>query len=339
MSHNVNTNQQKSHHDKLIAEANEFSTVTFPLQTFHLDSLVRQSCLKVLRKVKDEGNLRMLSYMIQAYPNCPQEIINEIFIQHVCNGSIEAVKLLLENQHLVHKPNIHYHDDLALEYSIRKNNLPMAKLILEFHTTPSKHKFLPLVTKQGNIEMLKLLLSSGANLHVNSEDALRRACSAEKAKVVKFLLQIGAQVSFNTFLAAVSTNNTNIVKLLLPHSLPDPPQFSYKSLALFNASMKGNITLVAEMMKHRIDQTLLSRVDLECIARAGQHDIVLLLARKDVLDKLKHESSCMISINFVSGLMSWTCTMYVYFIVMFEVEVLGAIFGFAMFMLWLEPAT
>ncbi len=115
---------------------------------------------------------------------------------------------------------------------------------------------LHIACKNGNTEVVKLLLEHGANVNQQNENGqtpLRTACIYANSDVVQILLKHGADIASINFehsenLAllcdACKNGNTEVVKLLLEHEADFNIKDSFNSTPLLIACTKGNAEIV-----------------------------------------------------------------------------------------------
>jgi len=76
--------------------------------------------------------------------------------------------------------------------------------------------------KAGNLDMAKLLLDNGADVHARDDDALRYASLNGHTDIVKLLIDNGADIhacNDDALILASYYGHTEVVKLLMPYYL------------------------------------------------------------------------------------------------------------------------
>ena len=164
-------------------------------------------------------------------------------------GHIEIVKLLLDSGA---KPTEGRCDGGVLIRSHEEYTLHVVELIRYHEENP-----LHVAAATGNVEIVKLLLDSGAE----PTAGLRAAVQAGHIEIVKLLLDNGADPTAG-FIAAVGAGHIEIVKLLLD-SGADPTEGrcdggarirSHEEYPLHVAAATGNVEIVKLLLTHtRID--------------------------------------------------------------------------------------
>mmetsp|Transcript_14441 Transcript_14441/g.18155 ORF Transcript_14441/g.18155 Transcript_14441/m.18155 type:complete len:296 (-) Transcript_14441:214-1101(-) len=243
-------------------------------------------------KRKEHQLLDLLGKVFFYYPNCPNLVTNTLLVQAVNIGCISSTRYLFNAPNVINKPDPNFKNNLALEIAVQQSYSLIAEVLLENGANVGARNFLSNAAYRGDIEMVKTLTESDTNIiHKDNDYALRRSVAAGQAEVVKFLLEKGASVSLNTFTLAAINGHLDIIKVLLPHNPPDPPNISYTSLALYNAAVKGFTEIVEELVKNGITQHTLNEEKLEKIARDGHKKILTLLNREDVWGKVQSQSN------------------------------------------------
>ena len=143
--------------------------------------------------------------------------------------------------------------------------------------------------KNGNIDLVKKMLSYGADVNVKTNyesTALHWASIYGHTEIVKLLLEHGADVNVkdkygNTPLYYVSRNgHTEIVKLLLEHGADANAKDNDGDTPLRCASVYGYTEIVKLLLEYGADvnaKTNDGRTALHCASRGGHTEIVKLL--------------------------------------------------------------
>lgn len=121
---------------------------------------------------------------------CDRALHWAIHFEHV-----EIVEILLSNNALVD-----YNLGEALKMAIRNGNQDIVKLLIEFKATldysddpedSSEHTPIQLAAKEGEIEIIELLLNTGMDIHLDEDQILETAITHHQKETIKRLLQIG----------------------------------------------------------------------------------------------------------------------------------------------------
>lgn len=203
--------------------------------------------------------------------------VNVIYFA-VFYNRIEIVKMLLENRFKVNYAGILYEAvtknyidlvRLLLQYNIcnnidyallatytQTNNIEMFKLLLDLGANVHAVDNNILETNNNvnyNIDMFKLLLNYGVNLHSNNERALKFAYSLNRFEKFRLLLEFGADVHVDNdqlLIDAVKDSKTNFIKILLEFGANVNAQ---KCKALFFAVKNYDIEIVKLLLDHGAD--------------------------------------------------------------------------------------
>ncbi len=118
---------------------------------------------------------------------------------------------------------------LVLKSSIAKNDIITVKEILAQNTLPANNKdYLFECAKRGKLEILKLLVSAGADLHVDNDYAFSLACAHGRIQMVIHLLAnhpICECALYNGFLWSCCNNHYDCMVLVFQYA---PSRFSLR---------------------------------------------------------------------------------------------------------------
>jgi len=114
---------------------------------------------------------------------------NTLLRSAVWKNNIESVKLLLESG-----ADVHVWNDYVLEYASEKGYIEIVNLLLrhgeELHTS----KGLREAVKNGNLDIVKVLIEGGADIHAFKNEALRLAIKNNHNTITKVLVNNGADI-------------------------------------------------------------------------------------------------------------------------------------------------
>jgi ankyrin repeat protein len=149
----------------------------------------------------------------------------------------------------------YYSNNTALHVATKYNRLNIAKLLISYGVDVNYGKIsLKNAIINDNYKMVKLLVSQGADIHVDDDEALRWASLSKDLKIVKYLISKGAKVRvlhrydnyYDILHWAISSNKSrrlNMVKYLIS-------QGAYINTdKLLNSSMKFGHTDVVNFIK------------------------------------------------------------------------------------------
>jgi ankyrin repeat protein len=149
------------------------------------------------------------------------------------SGDIKLVKTLLSTGIDVDSP-FNYGSDTLLLIAVRQGNLNMTEFLLEQKADARRYpRILCAAVMTGNLQLVKLLYDSGArdetrNRYTRSDTALQSAARKGQVEIVKYLLSRGANVnsdagehSGTVLQAAASTGIWDLVELILEHHPTD----------------------------------------------------------------------------------------------------------------------
>lgn len=147
-----------------------------------------------------------------------------------------------------------------LLHAARANNLPMARLLLEFNAQvnlPNNRGMTALMyaARNGNIELVRLLLNKGADVRMRSREgntACEFALNQGHVRVVMLLQEVEAQLA--DFSRAGLINDVETVADLAPVDGQDPAVEkaageSARGDGIFKAILENNITLAKQILQ------------------------------------------------------------------------------------------
>ena len=138
-------------------------------------------------------------------------------LQAVTNGNIEIVRLLL-NHGLDLNEGIENYEETPLIEAIEANQTKMVQFMLEQGADLAENlSSLEIAIKNGNIEIVRLLINYGFTVNEDLIEAIR----ANQTKMVQILLEQGADPNsydfggYTILIMAIVAHNIEIVQLLL----------------------------------------------------------------------------------------------------------------------------
>lgn len=192
-----------------------------------------------LRRASKNGHFEIVKLLLENGVNIHAGKDSALYVSCV-NGHTDIVKLLVEKgadislSGSMNEVNIHFggtnhlgdtHTTSALQQAAYKGHVEITKFLLEIHRQrgefPEKDllsDILGNVAEHGHFEVAKLMLENGADVHYDSDIALRSASDNGEIEIVKLLLQYGADVhaeNDEALRSASGNGETEIVKLLL----------------------------------------------------------------------------------------------------------------------------
>lgn len=205
------------------------------------------ACLKMLLEYGAEPNVATLTEdtALHAAIAAASVPCTEILLKHGAN--VKARK----------------HGDSALSLAV-KNNLPeIARLILRAGADPDEKNSVgetPLCSaaKAGHIELLKILIEAGANVHTvaNSTSAHLMAAASGKYEAIKILLKAGANIFYipphqrSILHQAAENNHTECMRILLAAGADPNAEDSRGDTPLHYAAVRGNASGVSMLIEN-----------------------------------------------------------------------------------------
>ena len=131
--------------------------------------------------------------------------------------------------------DLHTYDDYALRWASKNGNAEVVSLLLNVGANVHARDDYALrwASEKGHVEVVSLLLDDGANVHANDDCALRWASEQGHAEVVSLLLNVGANVNVDDdyVLRLASYNEDVEVCYLFLSSGANPEKCSKEMLA------------------------------------------------------------------------------------------------------------
>lgn len=158
----------------------------------------------------------------------PSNRLEFLLEQGALDSNVKLVQFALENE----TNEIHIDRDLLilnLYEACKNNSLEIVKLLMQRYlkydnnnnirrTFFVREEALHLASERGYTEIVRFLLDSGANIHINDDWALRDACEHGYVETARLLLERGADANAMNVLRKVAKNGpVEIVQLLLEY--------------------------------------------------------------------------------------------------------------------------
>ena len=188
-------------------------------------SAVKYNQLKILKSIINNPNFCFDSEIECVYINETTEI-NDILDNKLCPlciaakyGNYKIVKYLINNNHIKHE--INNVDFLPLCFASKFNKIKIVKYFIKLDKSSLEsydNYALRIACKNGNYKIVKFLINNGANILTNDNYCLRISCKNGWFKIVKLLIREGVDINCkfnNPILLASRYGHCNIIKLLI----------------------------------------------------------------------------------------------------------------------------
>lgn len=109
---------------------------------------------------------------------------------------------------------------LTLEDATKKGDIVTVKVKLDLGETQEDiNNALSFAALFGNMQMFKLILKYGGNIHAVNEESLRCACYGGHIEMIEYLIKLGADINKTNepLWYAKYKGHTEAIKLLLKH--------------------------------------------------------------------------------------------------------------------------
>jgi ankyrin repeat protein len=209
--------------------------------------------------------------LVESYP----ELSKFHLIFATMKGSVEDVKNALPSTN-------ERHINMAFLIASKKGNLEIVRLLLEngADVHVENDDALRLASQEGHLEMVRLLLEKGVNVNAKYGHALRAASAAGHLEIVKLLIENGAKVNAKEDEAlreASRSGHFKIVKLLIENGAKVN---AFDDVALRVASKKGYLEIAQLLLENGADVNANGGQALSDASENGYLEIVRLLIEK-----------------------------------------------------------
>lgn len=140
---------------------------------------------------------------------------------------------------------------IDLQDALETGKIHIARIFIENgEKIPHINQAMSIACEEGYLEIVKLLLENGANIHRRHDIALEKACLGEHVHVAEFLLQNGANVHVLNDRLLIKLSDcgfTEIVKLLLTYGAD---VHARNDRALYMACCSGHVDVVKLLLEN-----------------------------------------------------------------------------------------
>ena len=168
-------------------------------------------------------------------------------------GDVKTVKELIEYSPYI--PIIHTYEMSALHLAAQKGHIEIVRVLLDAgaDVNPTEDMVgttaLMFASQNGHIEVVELLLQAGADVHAAQDRALFQAASINDTKIMKLLLDEGANVNvqnkgYTALMTAAVIGSTEAVRFLLQAGAEVNSKNDNKETALLLAEKWGHSDIV-----------------------------------------------------------------------------------------------
>ncbi|PVU98548.1 hypothetical protein BB559_001474 [Furculomyces boomerangus] len=226
------------------------------------------------------GNLELAK--MHPIKKVTQNHINDVFLNTVYGGNLEAVKFIVG-----HGADVKHNNCEALVHSLRNNYTKISKYLIEQGIKVSEiGKYVTNGFMTEDLDFIKFLVNNGADIHLNKDFALQCACH-HSLENVKYLVELGSDIyasKSKPLKNAIHSNNVEIVKYILEKSTKPHPNLGF---VFRRVCLKGKY----EMAKAIIESKYVPLGDLtRIVSRAykkGFYEIVTLIIKHIEIPKFE----------------------------------------------------
>lgn len=213
----------------------------------------------------DSNSREILEEFLKSKP-CENSLLKTIFYSACRKGKINIVKYLIEVKKL--SAHLKVNDGLSFTGPIFKaaaesGNLELVKYLLEVHHVDIESQGLSAGTidtalsraaLHGHTDVVKYLISKGANLNpkVSNRDILDCAVESKKLSIVTLLVEAGTKIDLFTLGKALEIGSLEIVQYLLQMK-PGITAHRFIYSPACSAVKSGNVSLVKHLEKEGLD--------------------------------------------------------------------------------------
>ncbi len=205
----------------------------------------------VKKCIKDGANINLMGgYLMGRHFEAPLTFVA------FNNGSIEILKYLIDmdiNLELTDENN----DETILQITSSRGNLEVVKYLIDAGAKTDRMTIIDWASA-GYLSKVKDSVKSGADINIDNGygTALMRASHNGHLKVVKYLLDQGADTKYMTLLNWSSAGDLDKVKKSIKSGADINQEDQYRRTPLTVASTNGNLEVVKYLIKNGADLTL-----------------------------------------------------------------------------------
>ncbi len=271
-------------------------TRSYEIPVTPLELALKVNCLPIIQSLLTAG----------ANPNAPPAQSTSVhpLIWAAQQNQTNAMQLLLANGAV---PNTCYNGSTPLKEAVSRNNIPMARMLLDAGADANLGAPLFLAVRGGHLGMVELLVGAGAHLEdlVEHKTVLGLAASLGNAAMVQQLLLLGAEVNppectycYSPLFLGVKNGNLAVVRRLILAGA------QLERNSFLTAVAEGYADIVREFLQADVTRSLNLREAITSAVQKGRAGIVRMLidagAAVDV--KLLHEAVVLENEQIVSML-------------------------------------
>ena len=184
-----------------------------------------------------------------------------------------AMKIMLNNDEFIKNINKQFYESLKCGY------LNVTKLLINLGADIHNDLYAAIVVAScyGHLDIVKLLINHGANAEIRNNQAIINASGKGHLSVVEFLISLGVNVHAQNNQAVIFAScgdHLNVVELLIKHGANIHAQ---DNEALVCASCNGNLSVVKLLIKLRANINSQNNGAIIYASQNGRLDVVKLL--------------------------------------------------------------
>lgn len=243
----------------------------------HLEKLIRINKKEKLLNcsITNKPNINTFRSMLLKSTNFTFDEINNALLI-----AIENKELSIFDELLIYLPQISYDKNNLVHYrhlafACQYGYLDIVKMLIEERNTSINYNQNYLIRnacEKGQIEIVKYLVSKGADPTLYNNSCIKRAIINEHLELVEYLLSIGCDAT-KWITKAISTSNINIIRLLENYNY----NIIQNELSLIHAIDTLNYPLIKYLVENGADVSIRSHYPLRYAAAHRVKKIVELL--------------------------------------------------------------
>jgi len=195
-----------------------------------------------------------------------------------------------------------YKNDMDLKYLLpslsRKGNAYIVELLLQLNINKKIINASLIEATEGNkLEIVKLLLNSGANIHINNDVIIILAVDTDNVELIEYLISRGANIHARNdkpLINAAFNGNLNAVKFLLDNGVDAQTQ---DNEALIKASLQKHLEVVKLLLQYGADIQAQNNKALINASERGHLEVVKFLLDNGADVKAQNNEALMIAAN------------------------------------------